>query len=1008
MSAPENNMESYPPLLGFGRGRRIRPPPGEALVRQVRSGTGRSRAITKHQEDMDTRPSSSRQDVMSEHYRNTSGSSSQGTSYSPGTDRDSPGGARPKYARQRIENVTMNYRSSSEAKPDRTPRILWTRRGDTRHIVAPTPERSRTERRISEDDDNYEEVRAKRIRKYHDNRRSPPYQTPDQVRTSTSSQRTTSDHRSEGRRHFRRVSGNEVPSNRDYRYFPNDTQSTPAVSTRSPRNEDITPQSKGHSRLITNGYSRNHSEVEAHNNTVNNRDFHNSARGRVTRQLNRAARGYTPSWNHVRDVGDEPLTVGMATTTKPASIIAQGTAPPQPYFSVAGRYADFEPNLLDPLPRLHQRIQNVSAAGSTIEGVEWKGTVNPLRGGFEIQMVGTMPVSGTTTGPHGADVYGCPSLGCEVTRTVENNIYGHWVAKHCYSSNVYWCDGHDCELYFLRQTAAKEHRDKFHPDEIITKEIGTAKLILKDGDKDVTLWRMNSRFNIAPGQTREALAKIVRLNGGIMESRLAALLRKSGFLVPLDRVCPPQRPDGMDDDISVESATASLWQSHVATSDTDEPSSAAGAPPVAQSGPYLLDMTEEVDMKEVISTILPRPTSITQPPLVVVTSTTPDVQTTSELTVETAPEVGVHSARSIPTVQIVYLSTPIVQETNETIVIAPEDKPMLDLAPAEDELSMPPEVTNDALIIQMEVGQEDMEMFQNPEDDDTIILSSEAGSGPEMDPVRAPSQRMNVQTVIPLRRTDDTELTPHMEVQEDPEVVPASNDTLPLQEVEVNDAETEAQLSVCSDVDQYDLDLYVDAADRGYQEGADGLDILLDYGYPAEHVHHFDDSGYSNNDVRVATEEPRWDSRARLNQQIEDYRRMVPVSLQVHPAGPRYWIDKGSAESYVSRLDTFRTPLIEYMQQALDLIGDTRAWANPMIALQPAIAQQRALRDTHNLIGTVLQAMDTSLSRAALIATEHQEEAYRTQLAEMNADRDEAIAACEAAKVALQQQLASE
>ena len=77
----------------------------------------------------------------------------------------------------------------------------------------------------------------------------------------------------------------------------------------------------------------------------------------------------------------------------------------------------------------------------------------PSTGGFEVQMVGTMPISGITRGPRGEDIYGCPAMGCTVTRTNEGNVYGHWITKHCYSANVYWCDSRGCDQYYLKEEA---------------------------------------------------------------------------------------------------------------------------------------------------------------------------------------------------------------------------------------------------------------------------------------------------------------------------------------------------------------------------------------------------------------------------------------------------------------------------------------------------------------------------------------------------------------------------
>ena len=1047
MSSPNKKMlEGYPPLLGYGRGQRVRAPPGQAPVRHIRGGTGRSR--TSEAPEATYRPTLSRQDAMSANGPPPIRTAPRGEN-NPGTSRDYSGGARPKSATKSHQVVTQTWhRSSSEAAKNykNWNNSEYDRQGErtsnrqegrlhSRLINTSTDLHTAVRGRSGAPDPELEEedygVRPKRTRQTPDPVRSQsmrhasPYRVPIRARTPTPPRRSTPRRGHDARKSY--IPNNELPSNRDVRFYGSTAKRTPPPDALQfapmERSEAAAPQSRAYSNLLTaNNRSREHIKGVTRVLWEEMSDKSHSG-GRTLKTV-------APCLEHVRESGGPPLTVGMKTATSPGSRITQGTAEPQPYSSIAGLYRDFEHSFLDPLPCMHQQTENVSAAGTTIEDVVWRGSVNPLRGGFEVQMVGTMPISGIIRGPHGENIYGCQALGCTVTRLHEGNVYGHWITKHCYSANVFWCDSRGCDQYYLKKENAESHRQNAHPMETFRNDVGTGKLVQMEGETVVTLWKMNARFDLAPSQTRDELARMVRSFGGIMESRLAAQLRRAGLHVPLDRVCPPQRPEGDGDDDSVISAGSSLWQTHVASSHHGEPSSAAGAAPAdTQEWPPLVTTRTTHPVEEAASGPS-MPIALTLPPPAVVALKPPEVSTsvTTELPEdfpmrnqedeeavtavleEPATTTVSLTAMGLPSVQIVYLPPAIEQpQTLEPIIVQPDDVTALDQAPEEDLDAFQPAADREDLVIQMEVSQEEeRSLFLLPGEDEVIELSSTAESDTVVDHAADPSRRTNVLEVNPTQRSSDIHDEPEMDMQEEDDSDRKSDTTLPPPEGvydTLNDSRTESPFASFQEDAQANLDLFVGAADRGYQEGATGMDVMLDYGYGHDHIRDMEENGDSYRDVRVATVEPRWEPLTHLNQVLETYQNMVPVSFQVHPAGPRFWVDQDSAENYSSRMNEFRLPLIAYISQALEMLGDTAAWENPMISLQPALAQQRALRDTHNTIGTVLQAMDPALARAALLATEHQEEAYRARLEETNDERDRAVADKETAKLALQQHL---
>ena len=665
----------------------------------------------------------------------------------------------------------------------------------------------------------------------------------------------------------------------------------------------------------------------------------------------------------------------------PVKIQPTALAPIHP-ISLAGIQKQYDHSRA--LPRLHGCVREIADVARDITTTDWMGRVNPVNTGYDIQLVARMPVHGRPVMPNGGRGFGCPTLGCSTVRDTKTLIASHWINTHAYSANIFWCDGYLCEEYFLNKTTAHEHRRFAHPKEVFAKDVGTAKLVRGDGDEATTLWISRVTSVRASSAIREDQACLALLNGDVMEERLAYLLMRAMYTVPDDQVYhTPVTPlvNPFPQPPVVQPPPIMCWPEQPEKR-TTVPSSATGTPPKDIELPNgvnpLVPLAAPIIDKTLIVWTKPAPPTpedtrplhpMVVPPATTVcpTEATPDQDEDIRIvSVEFLMDVSAEDVDALCSsvddatpklkeLKHLEVSHRDVREVVEVSTGGNADRPVVTLPP------LPPAVT--------------------PEPPTTT---------PE--PLTTTPEPPTALTKLPAATSETAVQMPTL-VAEEPQEAPTPMEDVTTTDVPDRPASEASSVSLAStegyDVQRH-LNSLVESAETGYRNYADGMDAVRRYGFNHEQIQTVHTTGTSFGEVRLATAEPRWEPRARIDQVLEDYEQMVPVSLHSHPSAARYWVDEASARNYEDHVNEFRLPLVDFMRQSLDMLDDRNLWANPTVGIQPLLVSQRTLRDTITAICLVLRDIDGGIARASVIAAEQAELDHQEQLTTLRAQRDEA------------------
>ena len=672
-----------------------------------------------------------------------------------------------------------------------------------------------------------------------------------------------------------------------------------------------------------------------------------------------ARRSSTPTRQPSQDVRqrtrDVPDRVGRRVPSPVHIPGAQG--PLRTYQSIAGTQDSHPPRRR--LPLIHARVRRVGGPGRTVRSAPWTGSVNPLRSGYDIQLVGEVPLCGTVTHA-GRDLFGCPALGCTVVRSSEENVVGHHILTHCYCAVVYWCDGARCDATFLSRTAADAHREAHHRRENLSREVGKGRLIQMEGEQDVTLWTTSASSTQSASKIRELQARATLTAEGEMEERFARLLRSQGHPVPDHRVYP--RPP--EDIGEVRDA-------------------GNGSPPRS-------------------------PARTVAPPTGRATTRRPDAPPAAAATGPTEPprdELPPQLTREVPLQDTEAIAGPSRDLTAPQLTGLAAESAEIDLPQ-----SGPPALVD---LILVDPGELADLLGADADGDGGLVLSLDAtldsAEGPAETalptPAGTPLNEANPEgegeTPMDTLGVGQARVEALGEVNQDP--LETTRDPMETTGTTTTEppacSETLSQFSETLGA-QGHLELFTEAAELGLEDRAPALVALRRYGYP-DQLRTIAASGTSYNDVRTASAEPHWDPRTQTDRVLHDFARMVPVSHQVHPHGPRYWVDRSSALLYEDEVDAFRLPLVDFVRHGLDMMEDTDLWRHPADGLQPLAVVQRTLRDTLHLLAVALREIDAGLARASVLAAEEAEGSRLDELLQLRSARQRAEGERDLARAAL-------
>ena len=637
------------------------------------------------------------------------------------------------------------------------------------------------------------------------------------------------------------------------------------------------------------------------------------------------------------DPDSEPECLGTArkrsrqdVRLKSAVTVAPTVAVPPPYVSAAGTYESHPRR--GRLPHLFDNRRQVGSAGKSVRGTQHKGRQDTLRAGWDIPLVGQMPVCHYMR-KGDRRVYGCPALGCSIVRSDEASVLGHYVLTHCYSATVYWCDGPSCDAAFVSRTAADDHR-QVHRRDRLSREIGEGKIIQMEGDSFATLWTAGNALLRSPSEIREKQALLTLRHEGIMEERFARYLGRQGYSVPAHRVYPG--PPGTE--------LLPLYPATSRPSPTRPPPAttrSTAAQPAAAAG---------------------RPTETFR-------AESPPILT-----------------RELPTASTGRGRSPVAPERQPVSLELPAPLPMEHGSPTRD---MPPAPDADtsglpAYADLIAVDPQDVVRLLGADfgsDGEAAIILGAAGVEPDL---------AATETATEAQAPADTEveMDTYAMGQQRLEDMEAADAETTGRTVELGSGtlytDTDSQVSESPDA-QGHLDMLVQAAELGRQDRHPAEEALHRYGYDdPRQIRTLSMCGNSYGDVRLASSEPRWTSPITTTMTaMEDFAQMVPVSHQVHPGGPRFWVDQVSSMRYVGRVDEFRAPLLSYIRHAMEMLQDPDVWRDPTVAMQPLSVVQRALRETLHLLVVALRDLDAGIARGTILAAEEAEAARRQELLQL-------------------------
>ena len=677
--------------------------------------------------------------------------------------------------------------------------------------------------------------------------------------------------------------------------------------------------------------------------------------------------------------------------------------------------------------KLHDSIRHVSPPGRSIRGSSWIGDVNPMDCGFEIQIVGEVPACGELIGPKDT-FYGCPALGCKVVRDNATSVHGHYVIRHLYSALIYWCDGRGCECTFLSREAADNHRLNCHRGERLQRELGVAKLVRISKEKEIALWILNPRSTTLSTNLRDRQARFTLSHGGRVEARIGEQLTQKAVDVPKEQLFYTLSGDSQGvktlaykssrpkANVVIRNAARLPATSTPVTSTVTEPLPAPALPGDTAA------LEEELQAPDV-SIELPPQTTPEQPPASLPIVTADDVERACQTPLTPAELDGVQvidigsSASSIgegeldstygaeddeaPAIKLIEVTLDN-GLTVLTTALASSEAPVKPLASSEPPgktvvtrgkltieayrartpANAPPLVTtlpDDAvpaldLTVANNLPTTSAQPYALPP-----VITLPNDSVPTLNLTVADQLQATEEPMDIAGSTDDA--SAHLTQTEDMEADTLSNHASSHTDPGENDGSESLYSTTASedslDDSQQQWTEFIRAASGNREDADKTRDLIEEYGIDPRAIKTIATTGNSYLAVRDADAEPRFKPRVRLDHLANQYLQMVPVSTQAHPTGPRYWVDLDSAQHYVANADTFRIPLTNYVNQTLDIVFDPTTWTNPTVGMQPALAAQRTIRDTHRFLGAVLADLDPTLSRAAILAAEHAEVAHQ-------------------------------